>query len=29
MSGSVAGDVAAHSSQPVLIVHARSAAGER
>jgi nucleotide-binding universal stress UspA family protein/MFS family permease len=28
VSGSVAGDVAAHSSQPVLIVHARSGATE-
>jgi nucleotide-binding universal stress UspA family protein len=28
MAGTVAGDVAAHSLQPVLIVHARSGAGE-
>jgi nucleotide-binding universal stress UspA family protein len=28
IAGSVAGDVAAHSLQPVLIVHARSRAGE-
>jgi hypothetical protein len=28
MAGSVAGDVAAHSLQPVLIVHGRRGAGE-